>query len=157
MIQQGSLECFCASACCSALMCCPPAPRHLTEPDASCPPQVLGLDLMKSGILSVLPWITMSIFANVGGWLADTMVDRGVSVTFVRKLMQTLGFLGPALFLSQLSHATSIPAAVMCMMGAQGLDAFSQSGLYSNHQDIGPRCVVLCLHCHVLVHECVRL
>ena len=25
------------------------------------------------------------------------------------------------------------------MMGAQGLDAFSQSGLYSNHQDIGPR------------------
>jgi ACS family sodium-dependent inorganic phosphate cotransporter len=25
------------------------------------------------------------------------------------------------------------------MMGAQGFDAFSQSGLYSNHQDIGPR------------------
>jgi MFS transporter, ACS family, solute carrier family 17 (sodium-dependent inorganic phosphate cotransporter), other len=25
------------------------------------------------------------------------------------------------------------------MMGSQGCDAFSQSGLYSNHQDIGPR------------------
>jgi ACS family sodium-dependent inorganic phosphate cotransporter len=25
------------------------------------------------------------------------------------------------------------------MMASQGLDAFSQSGLYSNHQDIGPR------------------
>ena len=25
------------------------------------------------------------------------------------------------------------------MMCSQGLDAFSQSGLYSNHQDIGPK------------------
>ena len=33
----------------------------------------------------------------------------------------------------------SVAGAVLCMMGAQGLDAFSQSGLYSNHQDIGPR------------------
>jgi len=29
--------------------------------------------------------------------------------------------------------------AVLCMMCSQGLDAFSQSGLYSNHQDIGPK------------------
>lgn len=58
--------------------------------------------------------------------------------------MQTIGFLGPAFFLSQLSGVTSVPAAVACMMGAQGLDAFSQAGLYSNHQDIGPRCVVWC-------------
>lgn len=55
--------------------------------------------------------------------------------------MQTIGFLGPALFLSQLSSVHSAPAAVLCMMGAQGFDAFSQSGLYSNHQDIGPRWV----------------
>lgn len=54
--------------------------------------------------------------------------------------MQTVGFLGPAFFLSQLSGVSSVTAAVGCMMGAQGLDAFSQSGLYSNHQDIGPRC-----------------
>jgi hypothetical protein len=52
--------------------------------------QVLGFDLLKSGIFSVLPWITMAIFANLGGWLADTMVSRGVSVTRVRKIMQTV-------------------------------------------------------------------
>jgi ACS family sodium-dependent inorganic phosphate cotransporter len=52
---------------------------------------------------------------------------------------QTLGFLGPAFFLSQLGNVNSVPSAVACMMGAQGFDAFSQSGLYSNHQDIGPR------------------
>ncbi|GLT63579.1 hypothetical protein SLA2020_361350 [Shorea laevis] len=29
--------------------------------------------------------------------------------------------------------------AVFCMACSQGTDAFSQSGLYSNHQDIAPR------------------
>ncbi len=48
--------------------------------------QVLGLDIMHSGILSVLPWITMAIMANVGGWIADTLVERGTSVTTVRKV-----------------------------------------------------------------------
>ena len=50
-----------------------------------------------------------------------------------------IGFLGPAFFLTQLSNVSSPVAAVACMMASQGLDAFSQSGLYSNHQDIGPR------------------
>jgi len=101
--------------------------------------QVLGLDLASSALLSCLPWATMAIMSNVGGWLADSAIERGTSVTTVRKVMQSIGFLGPAFFLSLLSHVHSAPAAVACMMGAQGLDAFSQSGLYSNHADIAPR------------------
>lgn len=101
--------------------------------------QVLGLDLKSSGFFSVLPWITMAISANIGGWIADSLVERGVSVTLVRKLMQTIGFLGPAFFLTQLGNVSTVPEAVLCMMASQGFDAFSQSGLYSNHQDIGPQ------------------
>ncbi|MCO5548515.1 hypothetical protein L7F22_001975 [Adiantum nelumboides] len=101
--------------------------------------QVLKFNLTESGLFSVLPWLTMAIAANVGGWIADTLVSKGVSVTIVRKVMQTLGFLGPAFFLTQLSHVNSPFSAVLCMMCSQGFDAFSQSGLYSNHQDIGPR------------------
>lgn len=101
--------------------------------------QVLGLSLMQSGGLSVLPWVAMTIMSNVAGWAADAMVARGVSVTNVRKLMQTIGFLGPAFFLSQLSGVTGVVGAVACMVGSQGLDAFSQAGLYANHSDIGPR------------------
>ena len=33
--------------------------------------------------------------------------------------LQTIGFLGPAFFLSQLGGVNSAPAAVLCMMGAQ--------------------------------------
>ncbi|CAD7695363.1 unnamed protein product [Ostreobium quekettii] len=101
--------------------------------------QVLGMDLMSSGLFSVLPWITMAVCSNFGGWIADSMVQRGMSVTAVRKVMQSIGFLGPAFFLTQLGRVNTVPEAVACMMCSQGLDAFSQSGLYSNHQDIGPK------------------
>ncbi|GLT63574.1 hypothetical protein SLA2020_361310 [Shorea laevis] len=53
----------------------------------------------------------------------------GLSVTNVRKIMQTIGFLGPAFFLTQLSHVDSTAKAVFCMACSQGTDAFSESGL----------------------------
>lgn len=101
--------------------------------------QVLKFNLTDSGLLCILPWLTMAVSANVGGWIADTLVSKGLSVTIVRKIMQSIGFLGPAFFLTQLSHVHSPAMAILCMACSQGTDAFSQSGLYSNHQDIGPR------------------
>lgn len=101
--------------------------------------QVLKLNLTDSGLFCVLPWLTMAVSSNLGGWIADTLVRRGTSITIVRKVMQSVGFLGPAFFLTQLSHVNSPEMAVLCMTCSQGCDAFSQSGLYSNHQDIGPR------------------
>ncbi|XP_021816246.1 sodium-dependent phosphate transport protein 1, chloroplastic isoform X1 [Prunus avium] len=101
--------------------------------------QVLKFNLTESGLFCVLPWLTMAFSANLGGWIADTLVSKGFSVTTVRKIMQTIGFLGPAFFLTQLSHINSPAMAVLCMACSQGTDAFSQSGLYSNHQDIAPR------------------
>ncbi|GLT48808.1 hypothetical protein SLA2020_224070 [Shorea laevis] len=65
--------------------------------------------------------------------------EQRLFVTTVRKIKQTIGFLGPAFFLTQLSHVDSPAMAVFCMACSQGTDAFSQSGLYSNHQDIAPR------------------
>ncbi|CAH2069132.1 unnamed protein product, partial [Thlaspi arvense] len=97
---------------------------------------VLKFNLTESGLLCVLPWFTMAVFANIGGWIADTLVSRGLSITAI---MQSIGFLGPAFFLTQLSRVKTPAMAVLCMACSQGSDAFSQSGLYSNHQDIGPR------------------
>ncbi|KAF5731742.1 Major facilitator superfamily protein isoform 1 [Tripterygium wilfordii] len=101
--------------------------------------QVLKFNLTESGLLCVLPWLTMAVCANIGGWIADTLVTKGLSITTVRKIMQSIGFLGPAFFLTQLRNVRTPALAVLCMACSQGCDAFSQSGLYSNHQDIGPR------------------
>jgi len=69
---------------------------------------VLGFDLLKSGIYSVLPWVTMALAANIGGWIADTLVSRGVSVTTVRKVMQTV------------RHACRTGAVAVCQQCRQG-------------------------------------
>ena len=45
----------------------------------------------------------MAVSANVGGWIADTLVSKGYSVTLVRKLMQTVST-GQYLFLGQHNH-----------------------------------------------------
>ncbi|KAL9396925.1 hypothetical protein Peur_011178 [Populus x canadensis] len=50
-----------------------------------------------------------------GGWIDDTLVNRGLSITAVRKIMQSIGFLGPAIFLAQLSHVRTPAMAVLCM------------------------------------------
>uniref|UniRef100_A0A453GZB5 Major facilitator superfamily (MFS) profile domain-containing protein n=1 Tax=Aegilops tauschii subsp. strangulata TaxID=200361 RepID=A0A453GZB5_AEGTS len=81
--------------------------------------QVLKFNLTESGLLCVLPWLTMAVFANVGGWIADTLVARGVSITNVRKIMQSIGFLGPALFLTLLSKVRTPAMAVLCMACSQ--------------------------------------
>ncbi|KAJ9698629.1 hypothetical protein PVL29_007612 [Vitis rotundifolia] len=81
--------------------------------------QVLKFNLTESGLFCVLPWLTMAFSANLGGWIADTLVSKGLSVTTVRKIMQTIGFLGPAFFLTQLSHVNSPAMAVLCMACSQ--------------------------------------
>ena len=95
---------------------------------------VLGFDLASAGLAAVYPWLCMAIMANLGGFLADRAVTKGVDRTVVRKTMQTIGFMGPAFFLTQLRNVHDPVTAVLCMCACQGLDAFSQSGLYSNHQ-----------------------
>lgn len=48
--------------------------------------QVLKFNLADSGLFCILPWLTMAVSANFGGWIADTLVSRGMSVTTVRKV-----------------------------------------------------------------------
>lgn len=80
----------------------------------------------------------MFLSANVGGLVADAMLARNNSITTVRKTMQTIGFVGPALFLGLVATTTNPAIAVTSMTTALALGSFSQSGVYSNHQDIGP-------------------
>lgn len=98
------------------------------------------LNVAMSSVLSISPWISMFVAANVGGAIADQMISRGYNTTFTRKTMQSIGFLGPAIFLYLLAGARSPSAAVWYVSAGLGLAAFSQSGVYANHQDIGPQC-----------------
>ncbi|GFZ06837.1 major facilitator superfamily protein [Actinidia rufa] len=97
--------------------------------------QVLKFNLTESRLLCVLPWLTMAVFANIGGWIADTLVSKDNAINWV---------LGASLlpYTNEPCQDTCFSSAMHGMqqwMSIEGSDAFSQSGLYSNHQDIGPR------------------
>jgi ACS family sodium-dependent inorganic phosphate cotransporter len=49
--------------------------------------QVLKFNLMESEIFCVLPWLTMALSANLGGWIADKLVSKGVSITTVQNII----------------------------------------------------------------------
>jgi MFS transporter, ACS family, solute carrier family 17 (sodium-dependent inorganic phosphate cotransporter), other len=100
---------------------------------------VHGLDLKGAGYASLLPWLVMFGMANVGAQLADGLLKRGRSLTFVRKLMQSIGFFGAAGALLAIGQVHTVPLAIGLMSIALGLGSFALSGFGSNHLDIGPR------------------
>eukprot|EP00741_Cyanophora_paradoxa_P007706 tig00001187_g7455.t1 len=99
----------------------------------------LGFDVKHSSLLSVLPYLTMSVSGSLGGLLADFLVSRGKSITFVRKFMQSVAFLGPACFLALLTRTTAAVPALLCLTLGLALSSFNLSGLYCNAQDIAPK------------------
>lgn len=80
----------------------------------------------------------MFLSANAGGFIADALRARNMSITTVRKIMQSIGFVGPAIFLGLVASTHNPALAVTYMTTALALGSFSQSGVYANHQDIGP-------------------
>jgi ACS family sodium-dependent inorganic phosphate cotransporter len=99
----------------------------------------LGVNLRSVWLFVAPPWIASFLMSNVAGWIADRMIISGKSVTFTRKLMQSIGFLGPAFALGVLATTTEAVTAVVLLSAALGLASFTFAGLGCNHLDISPR------------------
>lgn len=99
----------------------------------------LGLSIMDAGLYSAAPWLTMFVVGNFAGQLADLMVKRGISLTAVRKIMQTIGLVGSATFMLLARDVDSAGMGMALMCGALGAISFTWSGFVPNHLDIAPR------------------
>ena len=92
-------------------------------------PRDAGLDRRACILLSLFPWVVMAVGSSAAGLLADHLVSSGVSVTRVRKGVQTVAFLGPVAALVMLGNpAISPPAAVACLAAALGITSLGQVG-----------------------------
>jgi len=100
---------------------------------------VQHLSLTRAGLFSAAPWLTLFVMINVVAWVADGLIRRGVSITFVRKTMQSIGLIGSALFLFMAKDAPDANAALVLLCGACAAHAFTWSGFVVNHLDIAPR------------------
>jgi len=102
--------------------------------------KALGFDLRSSSFMALLPWIVMALGSSLSGMLADSLVARGVNVTTVRKAVQTVAFLVPAVALLALSQPGLSPqVAVGLMTAALGTTSLGQAGFVANMSDIAPR------------------
>lgn len=101
--------------------------------------QVRGFSLNEMGVYATFPYIAMMLLGNSTAWLADDLIHRGVSVTLVRKVFQTVAFGGAGVFLLLLAHTESPVMTIACItLGLGSLACFS-SGMGINHLDIGPK------------------
>lgn len=98
-------------------------------------PQEFGVDVQQSALLSVLPWFVTILVSNSSGWIADGLANSGrLSMTNTRKLLQTIGSVGPACALLYLATAHNNPGelemgeAVGALTATLALGGFQSAG-----------------------------
>jgi ACS family sodium-dependent inorganic phosphate cotransporter len=99
----------------------------------------LGVDFSAVGVVTMIPAVASFLFLNVAGMITDKVIAAGHDLTFVRKLMQTIGFGGSAVVLAFVGYLESVGWAIALMSIGNILGAFGLGGWGSNHMDIAPR------------------
>lgn len=100
---------------------------------------VFNVNLKQAAWFSAVPWGTMAFSGFVAGAASDYLIKAGYSLTLVRKLMQSIGFIGPGLALLCLNYAKTPVVASVFITVALSLSSFSQAGFLLNMQDIAPQ------------------
>jgi ACS family sodium-dependent inorganic phosphate cotransporter len=85
------------------------------------------------------PSLASFVALNVAGGIADRLIRSGRDVTFVRKLMQSIGFGGIATALMVVGYVDSVWLAITIMTLGNAVGAFVTGGFAVNHMDIAPR------------------
>jgi len=99
----------------------------------------LGVDFASVGWFTMCPHIAYFLFLNVAGHIADRLIRHGIEIGRVRKLMQSIGFIGVATAFLVVGHVHSAPTAITIMTVGYGIFAFTAGGFFVNHMDIAPR------------------
>ncbi|CAL9069867.1 unnamed protein product [Musa banksii] len=100
---------------------------------------VYNVNLKQAAWFSAVPFGVMALSGYLAGASSDLMIKSGSSIIHVRKLMQTIGFIGPAVSLLLLRYAQTPTSAAVLMTMALSFSAFSQAGYFLNIQDIAPK------------------
>lgn len=100
---------------------------------------VFNVNLKQAAWFSALPWATMAVSGYIAGAASDSLIQTGYSLTLVRKIMQSIGFIGPGVSLLWLNYANSPAMAAVFITIALSLSSFSQAGFLLNMQEIAPQ------------------
>lgn len=100
---------------------------------------IYHVDLRQAAWFSAVPWSMMALVGYFAGVWSDLLIRHGMSVTLTRKIMQSIGFVGPAIALIGLIMARTPLIASAWLTLAVGLNSFSHCGFLVNLQEIAPQ------------------
>ncbi len=98
-----------------------------------------GVSLANAGLYSAAPWLAMFAVTTLAAPVSDRLVRRGVSVTFVRKLMQCSGLALSAVLLLAARDVESPASALLVLCGATGALGLTWLGYAPGLIDLAPR------------------
>ena len=98
----------------------------------------LGADLQLAGFLALAPTIVSLIMAPLAGRLFDRLVAKGQDRLKVRRVMQSLAFVGITAAMMAITLTDSLVLSVTVITLSNALTAFSIGGFATNHLDIAP-------------------
>jgi ACS family glucarate transporter-like MFS transporter len=97
---------------------------------------VRGLDLKKSSLYTMLPFIAMAIASPLGGWASDRIAKtRGKRAG--RCVLASVAMMTCGVFLAVGAQVSSVEFAVIVLAGGAGALYISQSSFWSVSADIG--------------------
>ncbi|GER54409.1 phosphate transporter 4 [Striga asiatica] len=100
---------------------------------------VFDVNLKQAAWFSAIPWGTMAISGYIAGSTSDYLIKSGFSITSARKIMQSIGFIGPGVSLLCLNYVSKPTVASVFLTLALSLSSFSQAGFLLNMHDIAPQ------------------
>ncbi|KAG1676568.1 Vesicular glutamate transporter 2 [Nymphon striatum] len=109
-------------------------PRYMNE--------ILNLNYVESGILSSIPYLVLIITSTSMGFVADLLRRKKyLSTKAVRKLFNTISFLGQSTFLILAGYTKNTMVVVLYISLSVGFCGFKFGGHISNYLDISSRYV----------------
>lgn len=92
----------------------------------------------ETGSLSFtfLPYISMAIAANIGGYAADRLHERGMSLTNARKVLTFVANVGAAILLIAFSLASTVPTALLMISMSMAFMSLNSGGFESCYLDM---------------------
>jgi len=88
--------------------------------------------------LTAVPYIVNSLFSIVAGHLADSLISGNWTVLSVRRLMTSIGLIGPSIFMLLFMNVENIILAIFLISVCMALLACNSCGHLANHLDVAP-------------------
>jgi hypothetical protein len=88
--------------------------------------------------LTAIPYLINSLASIFAGHVADSLINGNWTVLSVRRLMTTIGLIGPSVFILIFMNVESLHMAMVSISISMALLAFNSCGHLANHLDIAP-------------------